>query len=97
MSNTQILASFAANLKFEQIPKDVVARTEDLSLDWFGSALAGREARPVETIQKHAFAFGPQSGPCEVLISRRTTHRLLVTDTVLLYRFDGHRSPLARV
>ena len=26
MSNTQILASFAANLKFEQIPKDVVAR-----------------------------------------------------------------------
>lgn len=76
MSNTQILASFAANLKFEQIPKDVVARTEDLFLDWFGSALAGREARPVETIQKYAFEFGPPSGPCEVLISRRTTSAL---------------------
>src|ERR1700688_3534113 len=73
MSNTQILASFAANLKIEQIPKDVVARTEDLFLDSFASALAGRGARPVAATQKHAFAFGPQSGPCEVLISRRTT------------------------
>src|ERR1700722_18128858 len=76
MSNTQILASFAANLEFEQIPKEVVDRTEDLFLDWFGSALAGRGARPVETIQKQAFDFGPQSGPCEVLISRRSTSPL---------------------
>src|SRR6202035_3786136 len=76
MSNTQILASFAANLEFEQIPNDVVARTEDLFLDWFGSALAGRGARPVETIQKLALEFGPQSGPSEVLISRRTTSPL---------------------
>lgn len=76
MSNTQILASFAASLKFDQIPKDVVARTEDLFLDWFGSALAGREARPVQTIHKYAFEFGPRSGPSEVLISRRTTSAL---------------------
>jgi 2-methylcitrate dehydratase PrpD len=76
MSNAQILASFAANLEFEQIPRDVVARTEDLFLDWFGSALAGRGARPVETIQKLALDFGPQSGSCEVLISRRTSSPL---------------------
>jgi 2-methylcitrate dehydratase PrpD len=76
MSNAQILASFAAKLEFEQIPNDVVARTEDLFLDWFGSALAGRGARPVETIQKLALEFGPQSGPSEVLISRRTTSPL---------------------
>ena len=76
MSNTRILASFAANLEFEQIPKAAVDRTEDLFLDWFGSALAGRGARPVETIQKQAFDFGPQSGPCEVLISRRSTSPL---------------------
>src|SRR5580698_515018 len=76
MSNTRILASFASNLKFEQIPKEVIERTADLFLDWFGSALAGRGARPVESIQKHAFYFGPQSGSCEVLISRRTTSPL---------------------
>jgi 2-methylcitrate dehydratase PrpD len=76
MSNTQILASFAANLEFDRIPKDVVARTEDLLLDWFGSALAGRGARPVETIQKLALDFGPQYGSSEILISRRTSSPL---------------------
>ncbi|AUT74556.1 MmgE/PrpD family protein [Paraburkholderia hospita] len=76
MTNTEILAAFAANLKYEQIPTEVVRRTEDLFLDWFGAALAGRGARPVESIQKLALDFGPQSGPCEILISRRTTSPL---------------------
>nr|WP_175801732.1 MmgE/PrpD family protein [Burkholderia anthina] len=73
MTHTQTLANFAAQLRFDQIPVDVIRRTEDLFLDWYGSALAGRGARPVETIHKLAFEFGPASGPCEVLISRRTT------------------------
>ena len=76
MTNTKLLAAFAANLKYEQIPIDVVRRTEDLFLDWFGAALAGRGARPVESIQKLALTFGPQSGPCEILISRRSTSPL---------------------
>ncbi|MBY8608134.1 MmgE/PrpD family protein [Burkholderia arboris] len=73
MTHTQTLANFAAQLRFDQIPVDVIRRTEDLFLDWYGSALAGRGARPVETIHQLAFEFGPSSGPCEVLISRRTT------------------------
>ncbi|VWC86617.1 2-methylcitrate dehydratase [Burkholderia lata] len=76
MTHTQTLANFAAHLRFDQIPVDVIRRTEDLFLDWYGSALAGRGARPVETIHTLAFAFGPASGPCEVLISRRTTSPL---------------------
>ena len=76
MSNTRTLAAFAAGLRFEDIPHDVVLRTEDLFLDWFGAALAGRGARPVETLAKLARQFGPQTGPCEVLISRRTTSPL---------------------
>ncbi|MCE2859522.1 MAG: MmgE/PrpD family protein, partial [Oxalobacteraceae bacterium] len=44
---SQQLAEFAANLKFSDIPDDVVRRTEDLLLDWFGSALAGKVGRPV--------------------------------------------------
>lgn len=76
MSHTQTLASFAAQLQYDRIPVDVIRRTEDLFLDWYGSALAGRGARPVETIHKLAFEFGPQSGPSEVLISRRSTSPL---------------------
>lgn len=76
MSHIKTLASFASRLTFDQIPQAVVARTEDLFLDWFGSTLAGRGARPVESIERLAAQFGPQSGPCEVLISRRRTSAL---------------------
>ena len=70
---SQLLASFAATLRYEQIPDAVRMRTEDLFLDWIGSALAGRTSRAVQTIDRYAQTMGPGSGPCEVLISRRTT------------------------
>jgi 2-methylcitrate dehydratase PrpD len=70
---TQTLASFAANLRFEDIPEPVVRRAEDLFLDWFGSALAGKGARPVETIDRFARQMGPANGSAEVLMSRRRT------------------------
>ena len=40
------LAHFAATLRFDDIPAPVLRRAEDLFLDWFGSALAGKGARP---------------------------------------------------
>jgi len=67
------LARFAATLRFDDIPPPVLRRAEDLFLDWFGSALAGKGARPVETIAHFAQEQGPADGPCEVLISRRRT------------------------
>ncbi len=70
---SQTLARFAATLRFADIPSAVVRRTEDLFLDWFGSALAGKGARPVETIARFAHEQGPADGPSEVLISRRRT------------------------
>jgi len=70
---SKTLATFAANLRYEDIPAPVMRRAEDLFLDWFGSALAGKGARPVETIERFAQLMGPGSGPSEVLISRRTT------------------------
>jgi 2-methylcitrate dehydratase PrpD len=70
---SQLLASFAANLHYEQIPDAVRMRTEDLFLDWIGSALAGRTSRAVQTIDRYAQTMGPGGGPCDVLISRRTT------------------------
>jgi 2-methylcitrate dehydratase PrpD len=70
---SQALATFAANLRFEDIPAPVLRRAEDLFLDWFGSALAGKTGRPVQAIASFARQMGPQDGPCEVLISRRRT------------------------
>ena len=70
---SEALAHFAATLRFDDIPPLVVRRAEDLFLDWFGSALAGKGARPVETIARFAHEQGPADGPSEVLISRRRT------------------------
>ncbi|MDF1482354.1 MmgE/PrpD family protein [Extensimonas sp. H3M7-6] len=67
------LAAFAAGLQFDAIPAAVLRRTEDLFLDWFASALAGKGARPVEAIESYARAMGPADGSAEVLISRRMT------------------------
>ncbi len=68
------LAAFAADLRFEAIPSAVVERTVNLYVDWLGSALAGKGARPVETIA--AFArragrgAGDEAGSAEILIDR---------------------------
>ena len=72
MSNhpSKTLATFAATLQFDSIPDVVVRRAEDLLLDWFGSALAGKIGRPVQTIASFARQMGPADGPSEILVSR---------------------------
>ena len=62
------VARFAATLDFDAIPAPVVRRAEDLFLDWFACALAGKQARPVETIARFIEAMGPGDGPSEILI-----------------------------
>jgi 2-methylcitrate dehydratase PrpD len=73
----QVLASFAAELRIEAIPAEVLDRAEDLMIDWLGSALAGKGARPVETIARYAERMGPADGPSELLIHRRGTSPLM--------------------
>jgi 2-methylcitrate dehydratase PrpD len=70
------LASFAATLRYEDIPAPVLERAADLFLDWFGSALAGKGARPVQSLARFMHAMGPVDGPSEVLIDRRGTSPL---------------------
>ncbi|WP_296501330.1 MmgE/PrpD family protein [Rhodoferax sp.] len=79
---TAQLAAFAANLQLADIPASVLRKTEDLLVDWFGSAVAGHGARPVDSITRFALAMGPQAmpgcdmppaGPSEVIISRGRT------------------------
>ncbi|MEO8247799.1 MAG: MmgE/PrpD family protein [Burkholderiales bacterium] len=64
------LATFAAELQFDSIPDTVVRKAEDLLVDWFGSAVAGKGARPVESITRFAASQGQRDGRCEVLIDR---------------------------
>ncbi len=73
---TATLARFASALRFEDIPARVLRRAEDLLLDWAASALAGKGARAVETIERFARQMGPADGTSEVLISRRRTSPL---------------------
>lgn len=81
MNPTQSLAAFAANLEFDRIPEAVTRRCEELFLDWFGAALAGRGARPVEAFQALALQMGPYSGPSEILTSRRRSSPLFAALT----------------
>jgi 2-methylcitrate dehydratase PrpD len=71
------LAHFAATLHFDHVPATVARRAEDLLLDWIGSTLAGKGARPVESIARFMLAQGPADGPSEVLIHRRGSSPLL--------------------
>ena len=72
-SPTAQLAAFAANLRFEVIPGAVVRKTEDLLVDWLGSAVAGHGAPAVESITRFAMAMGAQVGPSEVIVNRART------------------------
>ncbi len=78
---SQELASFASNLKAADIPNDVMNRAEDLLVDWFGSAIAGKGSRPVETITQFAQNMGgfdaSHAGPAEILVTRKTSSPFL--------------------
>ncbi len=84
MSNahlSQELAHFASTLQAKDIPADVMSRAEDLLVDWFGSAIAGKGSCPVQTITQFAQNMGGfdagHQGPSEILISRNTSSPFL--------------------
>jgi 2-methylcitrate dehydratase PrpD len=75
-ATTRGLASFLARLRYEEVPDEAVWRTKELFLDWVGSALAGRDERPVRILERFAQRMGPSGGPSEDLVSRRRTSPL---------------------
>ena len=70
---SQVLANFAAQLQWPDIPDLVIRKTEDLLVDWFGSAVAGKNAKAVEIIAQFAQIMGPSSGQSEILLNRKLT------------------------
>lgn len=73
MSETRRLAEFTVGLKFTDAPAEVIAAAKRLFIDWLGSALAGKESRQVAILEAYAAAMGPESGPSEILVSRKKT------------------------
>ncbi len=68
--HTQALTEFLAGLRYEQIPEPVLARTEDLFLDWLGSALASAGSHPIPLFERYAQKMGPADGPARVFVNR---------------------------
>ena len=64
------LCEFAATLRYDDLPADVVARTEELFLDWAASALAAKGMHPIPQFEAFARAMGPADGRAEILVSR---------------------------
>lgn len=71
--STMVLVEFSAGLRSQDIPESVLRKTEDLLVDWFGSAVAGKGARAVETIEKFAATMGPSDGASQVIFNRKRT------------------------
>lgn len=72
-SSTRTLSEFVASVRYENLPPVVVARTEELFLDWLASALAGRGARPTRIMEQFAGEMGPVEGVSEILVSGKRT------------------------
>jgi len=70
---TRALSEFIASIRYADLPQAVVARTEELFLDWFASALAGRGANPVRILEGFARTMGPAGGDSQVIVSRART------------------------
>lgn len=68
--HTQALTEFLAGLRYEQIPDAVLARTEDLFLDWLGSALASAGSHPIPLFERYASRMGPADGPARIFVNR---------------------------
>lgn len=71
------LAEFAATLTWSDVPEAVLRKAEDLWVDWFGSVLAGQNARPVRSLARFALSQGPAQGPSEVIGQSATTSPMM--------------------
>ncbi len=76
MTPSENIAAFCAELKFEDIPQNVVQRVLELMLDWTGSCLAGSGSRQALILRRFALQMGPASGSSRILGSDKTSSPL---------------------
>ncbi|NLD01565.1 MAG: MmgE/PrpD family protein [Gammaproteobacteria bacterium] len=73
MQETKDLAKFLADLSFTRIPSSVLARAEDLCLDWLASVLASQGLRPIPLFEQYAALMGPSSGTAAILTTQTSS------------------------
>lgn len=66
-TRTQRLATWAANLRYSDIPPEVVQKTKDFFLDTLGCTVAGRHHPAVTAMARFAVQMGPSNGKCELV------------------------------
>jgi aconitate decarboxylase len=66
-TRTERLASWAANLRYADIPPEVVEKTKDFFLDILGCTIAGRHHPAVIAMSKFAVQMGPSNGKSEMV------------------------------
>ncbi|KAJ5498973.1 MmgE/PrpD [Penicillium expansum] len=71
-TRTHRLVKWAADLKYNDIPDDVVQRTKDFFLDTLGCAIAGRSHPAVSAMVRFAAQMGPPSGKSELIDGSQT-------------------------
>lgn len=72
-TSSRVIAEFAANLQFDDIPTNVIRRCEDLLLDTLGSMYAGSTEPPVQKIAAFAKEQGPGDGSAQLIPSGKKT------------------------
>ena len=77
--HTQALTEFLAALRYEQLPEAVIGRTEDLFLDWLGSALASQGSHPIPLFERYAATMGPATGPARILVNGQSSSAYFAT------------------
>ena len=78
---SQQLSEFVSSLNYNDIPDEVVCRTQWLFLDWLGSAIAGSDSRTTNIFSAISKKLGPASGPCTVFGSKNSTSALFAAMT----------------
>lgn len=73
MQETKALADFLAELNFAQIPSEVLARAEDLCLDWLASVMASKGLSPIPLFEQYAAYMGPSSGSAAILTTQTSS------------------------
>jgi aconitate decarboxylase len=66
-TRTDRLVKWAVDLKYADIPDEVVQRTKDFFLDTLGCTIAGRSHPAVTALVRFAAQMGPSSGKSELI------------------------------
>ncbi|OGM42658.1 hypothetical protein ABOM_008421 [Aspergillus bombycis] len=66
-TRTERLATWASGVQYHDIPQDVIQRTKDLFLDWFGCTIAGRHHAAVKAMAVFVQQMGPSQGRSELV------------------------------